>query len=466
VLFSTQISPSWWENPRIEVLSLKSNERRILLDEGADARYAGTGHLIFLRQGTLCAVPFDVSRLAVTGPVVQLIENVMQATNANNSELNTFAGQFGFSRAGTVAYIPGGAYPDPARWLFWIERNGNAKPVLPAPGPYFVPRVSPDGKRVVYFTQGKKWEIWVVDIERRISMPLTSGQTDYFPIWTPDSKRVAFTRQERSGRFKIMWMPADGSGEAESLFKSEVEIYASSWSPKGDLLAYLKSDPAIGGLDIWVLRLKDRKSEPFLNTRYLVCFPEFSPDGRWMAYASYETGQVEVYVQPYPGPGQKIRISSEGGWAPCWGPGGRQLYYLNGGRVLDSEKVQVVDIATTPAFSAGPPRLVLDYLGYGLFAAPIRGYDIHPDGQRFLGWGHVYGGKPIRRSDLPEDLLLGLEKGDDRSLVRFGGWLKMDGQRKLSPDWEGLDQKAAVTQIKLVLNWFEELKRLCPAGKK
>ena len=136
VLFSTQISPSWWENPRIEVLSLKSNQRKILLDEGADARYARTGHLIFLRQGTLCAAPFDVSRLAVTGPVVQLIENVMQATNAGPEGLNTFAGQFGFSSSGTLAYIPGGPYPDPAWWLLWIDRNGNAQPVLSAPGPY------------------------------------------------------------------------------------------------------------------------------------------------------------------------------------------------------------------------------------------------------------------------------------------------------------------------------------------
>jgi hypothetical protein len=126
----------------------------------------------------------------------------------------------------------------------------------------------------------------------------------------------------------------------------------------------------------------------------------------------------------------------------------------------------VVDIAATPAFSAGPPRTVLDYIGYALNSIPIRGYDIHPDGQRFLGPGFAYGGKPIKRSDLPEDLLLGLDKGDYRSLVRFGFWLKMDGQRKLSPDWERLDQDTAVTQIKLVQNWFEELKRLVLARNK
>jgi hypothetical protein len=232
VLFTTKTSPSLWENPRIEVLSLKNNQRKILLDEGADARYATTGHLIFLRQGTLCAAPFDVSQLAVTGPVVPLIENVMQATNTLEDWSDTFAGQFGFSSSGTLAYIPGGPYPDLGVRLLWIDRNGNAQPVPTTPGPYAAPRVSPDGKRVVYFTMAKKTEIWVADLERRISMPLTNGQTDWWPIWTPDGKRVAFTRSERSGRRKIMWMPADGSGEAESLLESETEIIASSWSPK------------------------------------------------------------------------------------------------------------------------------------------------------------------------------------------------------------------------------------------
>jgi len=467
VLFTMRTSLSDWENPRIEVLSLKSNQRKLLLDEGADARYVTTGHLVFLRQGTLCAAPFDASRLTVTGPVVQLVENVMQATNAISPGENTFAGQFAFSSSGALAYISGGPYPDLGVWLLWIDRNGNAKPVLAAPGPYFWPRVSPDGKRVAYCSEGKRTGIWVADIERGISMPLTNGYRDWGPIWTPDNKRVAFTRAEASGRRKIMWMPADGSGEAESLLESETGIFASSWSPKGDLLAYLGADPATGHSSIWVLRLKDRKSDAFLRTRFNVSSPELSPDGHWMAYDSDEAGQSEVYVQPYPGPGQKIRVSSEGGWAPCWGPGGRQLYYLGSANYfMYYDNVMVVDIATTPAFSAGPPRLVLDYLGYGLLASPTRGYDIHPDGQRFLGWGYVYGGKPIRRSDLPEDLLLGLENGDDRSLVRFGYWLKMDGQRKVSPDWEGLDQKTGVTQIKFIQNWFEELKRLVPAGKK
>ncbi len=339
------------------------------------------------------------------------------------------------------------------------------KPVSDALAPYFAPRVSPDGTRAAYcFIQGKQG-ISVIDIERKIAMPLTTNQPDFQSIWTPDSSRVAFTRTERPGLEKIMWIPSDGSGEAETLVESETDICPSSRSPQGDLLAYVKYDPATD-YDIWVLRLKDRKSEAFLSTQFAEAFPEFSPDGHWMAYVSYETGQREVYVRPYPGPGQKIKVSSERGWIPCWGPGGRQLYYLSGNRILNSHKLMVIDTETTPNFYAGTPRLVMDCLGYGLIASTVRGYDIHPDGKRFLGWGDVYGGAPIRRSDLPEELLLGLGRGDSRRLLRFGYWLKMGGQRKLSPDWEALDLVAAVTEIKIVQNWFEELKRLVPSGKK
>ncbi len=296
-------------------------------------------------------------------------------------------------------------------------------------------------------------------------MPLTTNPADLWNIWTPDSSRVTFSRSERPGLSKIMWVPADGSGEAESLVESESRIFPSSWSPQGDLLAYVKSDPDTR-LDIWVLRSKDRKSEAFINTQFSESFPEFSPDGHWMAYVSNETGQLEVYVRPYPGPGQKIKVSNEGGWIPCWGPSGRQIYYVSGNRILSSHKLMVVDVETTSTFSAGIPRLIMDCLGYGLIASPVRGYDIHPDGKRFIGWGHVYGGGPIKRSDLPEDLLQGLESGDSRSLLRFGYWLKTGGQRKLSPDWEALDRLAAVTDIKIVQNWFEELKRLVPSGNK
>jgi hypothetical protein len=457
VLFSTRISPSQWDNPRIEVLTLKSRERKILLEEGADARYADSGHIIFVRQGMLCAVAFDISRLTVTGAPVQLIANVIQATNASSTDSNTFAAQFAFSSSGTLAYVTGGPYPDPDRWLVWIDSKGTAQPVLSSTAPYFAPRLSPDGKRVVYQTLARKNDIFVADIERGVSMPLTFGDQNYWPLWTPDGKRVTFSRREKSGRWRILWASADGSGEAESLIESDRLLYASSWSSSGDQLAYLKSDP-VTGRDIWVFRTKDRKSEPFLNTRFSEAYPEFSPDGGWLAYVSDESGQGEVYVQSYPDRNRKIKISSGGGSAPCWRRDGRQLYFLS------NTGLMVVDAAAGPTF--GTARALLDHYGYVFGGAPIRSYDLHPDGLRFLATGDIIGGKPVLRTEIPEAFRQALETFDPKGLARFEYWLSSDPQRRLSPSLERRLRDPSTVQINIVQNWFEELKRLVPTGKK
>jgi Tol biopolymer transport system component len=455
VLFSTQISPSWWDNPRTEVLTLKSGARKILLEEGADARYADSGHILFVRQGTLCAAAFDISRLEVTGAPVQLITNVMQATNAGNSENNTFGAQFAYSASGTLEYVTGGPYPDWDRWLLWIDAKGTAQPVLSPTAPYFAPRVSTDGKRVVYVTLAKKNDIFVADMERGVSMPLRFGGRNLWPLWTPDGRRVTFTRQEKSGRWRILCVSADGGGEAESLVESDRPVYASSWSSTGDRLAYIRSD-STAGLDIWVLQTK--KSEAFLNTRFSEAFPEFSPDGQWLAYVSDESGRAEVYVQSYPDKNKKIQISSGGGSAPCWKRDGRQLYFLS------NTGLMMVDVAAGPTF--GTARVLLDYYGYGFAGTIIRSYDLHPDGMRFLAMGDIIGGKPLLRTEIPEAFRQALTAFDSKELARFEYWLSSDPQRRLSPSLEQQLREPGTVQINIVLDWFEELKSLILTGKK
>jgi len=457
VLFSTRISPSRWDNPRTEVLTLKSGTRKILLDEGADARYAESGHIIFVRQGMLCAVAFDISRLAVTAAPVQLIANVMQATNASRSDLNSFAAQFTHSASGTLAYVTGGPYPDADRWLAWIDAKGTAQPVLSSTASYFGPRVSPDGKRVVYFTRAKKYDIFVADLERGVSMPLTFSDENRWPIWTPDGRRVTFSREEKSSHWRILWASADGSGEAESLIESDCPLLASSWSSSGDRLAYVRLDPTTG-YDVWVFRTKDRKSEPFLNTRFSETHPEFTPDGRWLAYVSNESGRVEVYVQSYPDRNRKIKISSDGGSCPCWRRDGRQLYFLS------NTGLMVVDVAAGPTF--GTARVLLDNYLCGFGGTPIRSYDLHPDGLRFLAPGDIIGGKPVLRTEVPEAFRQALETFDPKGLTRFESWLRSDPQRRLSPSLERQLREPSTVQINIVQNWFEELKRLVPTGKK
>jgi Tol biopolymer transport system component len=244
------------------------------------------------------------------------------------------------------------------------------------------------------------------------------GTADGAAVWTPDSKRIAFTSNKEGQQNIIFWQFTDGSGGLERLNGSEYSQIPMSWSPDGQLLAFVEFNSTTG-YDIWVLRLSDpsagsgqvRKAQPFLRTPFNETMPRFSVDGRWLAYVSNESGHSEIYVQPYPGPGGKWQISTEGGTEPVWNPNGRELFYRQG------DKMMAVDVARQPSFSAGKPRM--------LFAGPYEpsplsapNYDVSPDGQRFL---------MVKPSEQAE---------------------------------------AAPTQINLVLNWFEELKRRVPAGIK
>jgi eukaryotic-like serine/threonine-protein kinase len=234
------------------------------------------------------------------------------------------------------------------------------------------------------------------------------GNENLNGVWTPDGKRIAFASTKEGPR-NIYWQRADGSGGLEQLTTSENTQVPMSWSPDGQLLSFFEVNPTTG-YDIWVLRLSDRKALPFLRTPFNESVPRFSPDGRWLAYISNESGRYEIYVQPYPGPGGKWQISTEGGTEPTWNPNGRELFYRSG------DKMMAVEIATQPSFSASKPRVLFEGR-YEPSPATSPNYSVSPDGQRFL-------------------------------------MLKSAEQ-----------EAAAPTQINVVLNWFEELKRRVPTGK-
>ena len=178
------------------------------------------------------------------------------------------------------------------------------------------------------------------------------GTPNSYPVWTPDGKRIAF-KSTKEGPENIFWQLADGSGGLERLTTSEYLQAPNSWSPDGQLLAFVEIDPATG-YGHWVLRMSDRKAQPFLRTPFNEGAPRFSPDGRWLAYVSDESGRYEVYVQPYPGPGGKWQISTDGGTEPAWNRNGRELFYRSG------DKMMAVDIATQPSFAAGKPRMLFE----------------------------------------------------------------------------------------------------------
>jgi Tol biopolymer transport system component len=278
------------------------------------------------------------------------------------------------------------------------------QPLAAPPRPYETPRLSPDGRLVAVGTLTPT-EIWVYDIPRGALSRLTfeGGQQ---PLWSPDGKRIAF-RSPRAGKPpNLFWKPADGSGAEERLTTSEHAQFTESWSPDGQFIAFMDIAPTTG-LDIWILPLEgDREPRPFLQTPFQESMARFSPDGRWLAYASDESGRTEIYVRPFPGPGGKWQISTEGGTEPFWARSG-ELFYRNGNQLM---AVETRTQPSSPAiFSAGTPRLLFE----GLYVASSD-YDVTADGQRFLMI------KPVAQ--------------------------------------EG----AAATQIHVVLNWFEELKRRVP----
>jgi Tol biopolymer transport system component len=228
-------------------------------------------------------------------------------------------------------------------------------------------------------------------------------------IWTPDGKHVTF-RSVVSGSLNLLWMPADGSGLAERLTTSEYMQSPGSWSPDGQVLAFSEQD-STSGWDIWVLKHEgDRRPHPFLQTPFNEGAPMFSPDGRWLAYQSDESGRLEIYVRSFPGPGGKWPISTEGGTEPVWARNGRELFYRNG------DKMMAAAVETKPTFAAARPKLLFEgHYETGIISFQAN-YDVSPDGQQFL---------------------------------------------MIKPS----EQESAATQINVVLNWFEDLKHRVPTRK-
>jgi eukaryotic-like serine/threonine-protein kinase len=391
-----------WANTQILVQSIGTGERRNLIRGGTQPRYAASEHLIYAQDGTLMVVPFDPRRLTLAGAPAPMVEGVLQSNTTGSS-------QYSISATGSLVYVRGDIQ-SAQRHLVWVARNGAEQTIAAPARTYLFPRLSPDGARVAVGISEHETHLWLYDLARETLTRLTfEGTVNHNPTWSPDGKRIAFN-SDKEGTFNIYLRLADGSGGLERLTSSPNSNVPMSWSPDGQVLAFMETNP-ITGPDIWMLRLSDRKPQPFLQTPFNESVPRFSPDGRWLAYISNESGRYEVYVQPYPGPGGKWQISTDGGTEPAWNPNGRELFYRSG------DKMMAVGIATQSGFAAGKPRMLFEGR-YERSPATSPNYDVSPDGQSFL---------------------------------------------MLKPSEQ---EAAAPTQINVVLNWFEELKRRVPADKK
>jgi serine/threonine protein kinase/Tol biopolymer transport system component len=460
VLFSIRTYDNPWYDAKVALLSLKTMEWLDLINEGSDAQYSPTGHLVFARHGELWAVSFSIDRLKVTGEAKPVMPDIMHAINGRNRNLYTHAAQYSFSENGNLAYISGGIYPDREEYIVYVSKSGKINPMVKTASSDSFPIMSPDYKRIAYRRYGENREIWTYDIVTNFAQPVVSsvnrGSITAL-VWTPPlGKRVTYWLSgiRPSG---IYWKNADGTGEQELLVENGTP---SSWSPDGKFLAFIRSEPRRGN-DIWIFSIEDRHSFPFLNSQYDERYPEFSPDGNFLAYCSNRTGQAEVYVTPFPGTPVEIPVSNGGGKAPVWSQDMSEIYYLE---IMQAPraKMMVADISTSPSFRTDNRKVLFDYWGLGMSGDPSRGYDILPDGQGFICLGLYYGVNAVNYSEIPQDILDGLSTQDKKALAWFERWLKEDKNRVLSPELERMLQGLAVTKINIVQNWFEELKRLVP----
>jgi len=407
VLFTLSTTGSW-DDSQIVAQSLETGERRVLIEGGRDARYVPTGHLVYALGETLLAVPFDLARLEVTSGPVPVVEGVGHGGG------DTWVAHASFSGSGSLVYVPHTSLVSRAvRQLVWVDREGVEAPLTQTRGSYLVPRVSPDGRRLAVAIMAEDRDIWVYEMARDTMTRLTFAEgTDTDPVWSPDGQRIAFysSRPTADGTVGgILAKAADGGGEAVLLRGIDGGAYPSSWSADGKVIVFRANGDL--GHDIGVLSLDgEPKDEILLGTPFGELHPSLSPDGRWLAYASDESGQREVYVRPFPGPGGKWQVSTGGGAEPIWARNGTEIFYRN------ADKMMAAPVSADKVFAAGKPielfeeRYAVDPIGNDM-----HNYDVAPDGQRFV-------------------------------MIKEG------------------EQESTAVPINHVLNWFEELKRLVPTN--
>ena len=358
-----------------------------------EARFAPPGYLVYGQSpGVVRAMPFDLESLSLKGPPVSMIDSIERAQGGG-------AVYFALSDTGLLLYAPTGQHHQ----MVWVDRNGAETPISSDRAPFRTPRLSPDGKLIAVAVSDatRRSDIWIYNAEGGAKRRLTTEGHNLEPVWTPDGTRLTFSSND-----SVAEMPANGSGSKEILLPGDRNRSPCSWSPNGEDLVFDEEDAA--GDSLWRSTRSSHNASPILLVRPTTgdC-GVLSPNGKWMAYVSSESGRAEVYVDRYPSLAEKIAVSTEGGQRPRWSRDGRALFYRQG------DALMAVSVDTSASFRAGKPKR--------LFAGPYRGesqemaFDVSPDGRRFL-------------------------------MIKS-------------------DAAATLRQINAVQNWFEELKQKIPPGQ-
>ncbi len=391
--------------PMDEALSiaLQIAQRKVLHHGGMFPRYAPSGHLVYVHQGTLYAAPLDLDRLELTGSPGPIIEGIV--SNPRNG-----GAHYSFCDAGTLAYQPGSS-TGIRTTVLTVDRDGSSTVLLDEETGYYSPSLSPTADRLALTIETQNvGDIWVYEFERENLIRLTFDQADDMqPVWTPDGSRILYSSTRETNTPNLFWKLSNGSGPAERLTTSDNAQFASCISPDGKIVVFHERRDQTGG-DIWTMPLEgDGMPELYLQTPFDEASAVLSPDGRWLCYTSDESGMEQVYVRPFPDTGGKWLVSTDGGNHPLWGPAGDELFYEQAGTIM------VTKVTTEgPTFRVDRPKALFD--DPFVFAPFFRPYDVSDDGLTFVL----------------------ITENSDRDVDR--------------------------TQITFVFNWFEELKQRVPTN--
>jgi len=360
------------ENNGIYLGLLESQEQRLILRADTSAAYA-SGHLLFAREGTLMAQPFDEKSFQLIGDAFPLAEHLQ-------FDVVITRAIFSVSENGVLAFQSGAARGDSR--LIWFDRSGKQTGQLGEPGFYFQPQFSPDGQKLAvasFDIRAGSADIWLYELARNVPTRFTfDPASDVAPIWSPDGSTIIFS-SNRKGPYDIYQKAFTGAGSEEVLLESDETKTANSWSADGRFIVYTSADAKANTKeDLWILPLfGDHKPFPFLRTQFNESFAQFSTDGHWIAYVSDESGSNQVYIAPFPGPGGKWQASRAGGSEPRWRGDGKELFFLapdNKLMAVDvNAKESILEIGNAqPLFEVHPNT------------APGTHYDVTHDGKRFL----------------------------------------------------------------------------------
>jgi len=366
IVFAAGVGGAWSE-ARLVFQPAGGGARKTLPLAGSTPVFVPSGHLLYVQARTLFAAPFDPKRGDVTGGATPVIQSVLMNEGDGRAA-------FAVSPAGTAIWVTS-TYAYDYRKLVWVDQSGKVTPVGVPDRTYELPRISPDGRFATVTVREDDPDVWVIDLTRKTLTRLTTERgEDESAVWSADSTRVTFA-STRDGRRETLWKPADGSGPEQVLFASPRHHHLAGWSPDGELL--LTEDGMPTGWDLMTASMKTKEVKPLLEDRFSKEGAQISPDGRWLAYSSNESGRAEIYVRGFFGQGGRTSVSSDGGTEARWARDGRTLYYRRG------DQLMALPVQTGRTFSAGTPRVLFEG-AYSRLGWAQANYDVAPGGKGFL----------------------------------------------------------------------------------